>query len=203
MKKFALAATVLACCLTGAFAQGKNAGSIRQIDNYVKTVDKIAANRGSRKIVIADVSDENARRPKWRKFASETAFEKFRQNSETFTITYNWKKTGRTIASNFTEFSSSGDWARYAFHYFRLDGSAAMIRIELRTFNGDFIFIQDRYFDVRGRQINTRSRYLDLRTKKPIKPTNEMRNESNGYLKDNSYYKSVAKLPFVRLLGGK
>lgn len=203
MKRLALAATILACCLTGSFAQGKNAGSIRQIDAYVKAVDKIVANRRSRKIVIADVSDENAGRPKWRKFESETAFEKFRQNSETFTIAYNWKNSGRTVASNFTEFSSSGDWAQYAFHYFRRDGSAAMIRTELRTFNGDFIFIEDRYFDVQGRQINKRSKYLDLGTKEHIKPTKEMRNESSGYLSGSSYYKSVAKLPFVRLLGGK
>lgn len=203
MKRFALAATILAVCLTGAYAQGKNAGSIRQIDAYVEAVDKIVANRRSRRVVIADVSDENERRPKWRKFASETAFERFRQNSETFTIVYNWKKAGRTVASNITEFSSSGDWVQYAFHYFRTDGSAAMIRTELRTFNGDFIFIQDRYFDVQGRQINKRSKYLDLRTKKPIKATKEIRNESNGYLSDSAYYKSVAKLPFVRLLGGK
>ncbi len=175
---------------------------VKQIDTYVRSVDKFIAPKQRLKIVIADVSSQDSNKPKWRRFASEKALAKFRENSETYTIAFNWKRSGRTVASNFTMFSESGDWAQYVYHYFRPDGSAAMIRTEMRTFMGDYIVIHDRYFDTKGRPISRRSKYLDLTTKKPKKPTAEMLDPNSEFFKAD-FYKTVAKLPFARLLGGK
>ena len=182
-------------------AQTNRPAAITQIDRYVRSVDRFVANKKNRKIVVADVAGQSNGKPKWRRFASENELEKFRENSETYTIAFNWKRGGRVVASNFTLFSESGDWAQYVDHYFRPDGTAALIKSELRTFYGDYIVIDIQYFDTRGRLIRKRSKYLDLVTNKPKKPTDEMRNENSGFFR-GTIYKRVSKLPFARLLGG-
>jgi hypothetical protein len=186
---------------TGGSAQNSRSATVRQIDSYVRSLDRFVANEKNKRIVVADTAGQSNGKPKWKRFDSEEALEKFRENSETYTIVYNWKRGGRIVASNFTLFSESGDWAQYIFHYFRSDGTTAMINSELRTFYGDYIVIHIHYFDRHGRLIRKRSKYLDLTTHKPKKPTDEMRNENSGFFR-GTIYKKVTKLPFARLLGG-
>lgn len=188
--------------MADAAAQTNRAAAIKQIDRYVRSVDRFVANLKNKKIVVADVADQGNSKPKWKRFASEKALDNFRESSETYTIAYIWKRGGRTVVSRFTLFSESGDWAQYDSYYFRPDGTTTMFSSELRTFNGDCIVILTHYFDKNGRLIGKRSKYLDLRTKKPIKPTDEMRNENSGFSRGAKYTK-VSKLPFARLLGGK
>lgn len=183
-----------------AIAQADKA-AIKEIDAYCKTVDAVRNKRKSPELVFADVADYNDTgkdKPKWRRFASEKALDKFREKTETYSIAYNWRKGGKIVASNFTLFSGSGDWAKYVYHYFRNDGSLARVESELRTFYGDYIVIRRNYFDRDGKLIRKSVKYLDLTTRKPKKP------EDGGVMGDDpkevDYYKKTSKLPFARLM---
>ena len=118
-----LAATF--CIPTTASAQA----TVVTIDVYCKAVDTLSKKSKEPHLIAADTSDyENSNATaKWRKFASEKELEKFREATETYTIAMNWKKNGKIVASNFTLFSPSGDWAKYVYQYFREDGTLAKV----------------------------------------------------------------------------
>ena len=178
-----------------AFAQ--TAVQVAKIDTYVASVKRITNSKRQPKIVVADAGDYEANKTDWRKFASEKALEKFRETTETYSIAYNWKSGGKLVASNFTDFSPSGDWAQYTFHFFRPDGSVAKVEAETRTFMGDYIIIRDYYLDEKGKVIKTRSRYLDLMSRKPKRPRKEM--TAPDYFSPE-FFTNVDKLPFASLV---
>src|SRR5436190_11162381 len=171
--------------------------SVKEIDAYSKAIDAIHKGNKTPELVFADTADQEDTKPKWRKFASEKVLDKFRENSETYTIAYNWRRGGRIVASNFTLFSGSGDWAKYVYHCFRPDGTLARVESEYRTFMGDYIVIRRHYFDASGKQIKSSVKFLDLTTRKPKKP------EEGGVMGDDpkeiDYYKKTSKLPFAHL----
>lgn len=186
--------------LPAAAQTGKNA-EIKRINAYVKSTDALTKRSKNSQMIFADTSDySEGSRPKWRKFASEKALEKFREKSETYTISYNWLQRGKIVKSNFTLFSPSGDWANYVYHHFREDGSLARAESEMRTFNGDLIIIQDFYFDRKGALLKKTVQYRDLQTNKPIKPTKEFLAGKADFSDDVEYYKKTSKLPFAKLL---
>ena len=198
-KLYFTAIAILLTFTSTALPQSGRSAQTKIIDTYVRSIDKYIEGKGRQKIVVADVSGQDDKKAKWRRFASEKALEKYREGTETYTIAYNWKRAGRTVASNFTMFSGSGDWAQYDHHYFRPDGSAAYIKSELRTFYGDYIVIRERYFDSRGKLLRKQTRYLDLTTHKPKKPTDEMLS-GGSIFSPGATYKKASKLPFARLL---
>jgi hypothetical protein len=175
--------------------------TVGEIDAYVRSVKKITGGTKN-KIVVADTGDYEANKADWKKFASEKALEKHRETSETYSIAYNWKKDGRVVASNFTDFSPSGDWTQYTFHYFRPDGTIVKVEAELRTFNGDWIVERNYWFNKSGKQIKKTSTYRDLDTKKPKKPTPDIKDDSTGAFAV-TYFKAVNKLPFAALLAAR
>jgi|CXWL01.1.fsa_nt_gi hypothetical protein len=198
MKKLNIICVLIMFLTALSFELPAQASEVKKIDAYCKAVDAVRKKRKSPELVFADIADMNEDKEKWRKFASEKALEKFRETTETYSIAYNWRNGGKIVASNFTLFSGSGDWAKYVYHYFREDGSLARVESELRTFYGDFIVIRRRYFDTGGRQISSSIKYLDLKTKKPKKP------EDGGVMGDDpkeiDYYRKTSKLPFAHLL---
>ena len=198
MLKFAATAILVLTAVGLASAQGKNAAEIRRIDTLARTIDRIAKN-DRKKIIIADTVDFDQKKADWKLFESEKALDAFREKTETYTVAFNWLRNGKVIASNFTLFSPSGDWTKYVFHYFRPDGSLAMVKSELRTFFGEYIVREERYFDKRGRILKRSIRYLDLTTGKPKKPTKEMRDDNPSLYKVD-YYLSAGKLPFAKLI---
>src|SRR5215204_2310501 len=175
-------------------AQTNKNAEIKRINSYVKTLDAFVKNKKPH-MIFADTSDYEAdSKPKWQKFASEKALEKFRaETSETYTIAYNWRQKGRIVKSHFTLFSPSGDWTQYVYHNFRADGSLAHAQSEMRTFNGDLIIIQDFYFDRAGRLLKKSVKYRDLQTQKPIKPTKEFLENKADFSDDVEYYKKTNK----------
>ena len=191
---------IAAAALT-ASAQSKRGDEIAKTNVLVRSVDRFLKSE-PKKLVFADTADFDEEKANWKLFESEDALDKFRENSETYTIAFNWKRHGRVIASNFTLFSPSGDWTKYVFHYFRTNGSVALVKSELRTFYGEFIVREDRYFDTHGRLIRKTIHYYDLTTGKPKKPTREMR-ENNPSLYRVDYFTSASKLPFANLLSEK
>ena len=178
-------------------AQTKSSTEVRRIDALAKSIDRVA--KRSKKLVVADTANFDEDKTTWQLFDSEDALEKFRDKTETYTIAYSWKHSGRVIASNFTLFSPSGDWTKYVLHYFRTDGSVGLVRSELRTFYGEFIVKDDRYFDPRGRLIKRTRKYFDLTTGKPKRPTNEMREDNSSFYRVD-YFKKAGDLPFAKLL---
>ena len=176
----------------------QSAAQMSRIDGYVSTVKKFSSSKRQPKIIVADTGDYETEKSDWKKFDSEKALEKYRdEKGETYSIAYNWKKQGKLVATNFTDFSPSGDWSQYTFHYFREDGSLAKVEAELRTFFGDYIALRNYYFDETGKQIKTTTKYLDLNTNKPKKMSKSMMDPISF---KPEIYKTVDKLPFASLV---
>jgi len=195
-KRIFFAFLIFAVSILPIAAQTNKNASIRRIDAYVKTIDAFVGKKKPH-LIFADISDYNDDgKAKWRKFASEKTLEKFRAQSETYTVAYNWRKNGKLVESNFTLFSPSGDWAQYDFHYFRADGTLAKTASELRTFYGDLIVLRDFYYDNKGKLIRQKTRYRDLNTKKPVTKPKDI-DFSDSEVK---IYKTVRQLPFSRLI---
>ena len=203
MKNLGFIATlilVVGCLSPILLAQTKVPPEVKNIDAYCKTVDAVRKKRKNPELVFADTAGQEDDKEKWRSFASVSALDKFRKKTETYTIAYNWRKTGKIVASNFTLFSGSGDWVKYLNHYFRADGSLARVESDYRTFMGDFRVIRVRYFDENGKEIHKTEKILDLATKMPKKaPDGVMGDDPN----EVDYYMTTAKLPFAALLTGK
>lgn len=183
------------------FAQTNKKSEVKRIDAYCKTVDKFVESHKNSQLVFAEVLQND--KPKWRKFASEKALGKFRENSEIYTIAYNWQKNGKIVMSNFTLFSGSGDWVQYVSHYFHENGTLAKAESELRTFYGNLIVSQDFYFDKRGKLRKKNLQYLDLETQKIVKANDEFLDAHEGFLNQIDYFKNTSKLPFAYLLKRK
>lgn len=178
--------------------QSKNAVEIKKIDAMAKSIDRtVKIDQG--RVIVADIAVFDKDKPEWKVFESEKALEKFREQTETYTIAFNWKRRGKVIASNFTLFSPSGDWSKFIFHYFRADGTLALVKSELRTFYGDYIVKENRYFDLSGRVIKKSIKYFDLTSGKRKKPSRELRGDNPSLYKVD-YFLNAKKLPFAHLI---
>lgn len=184
-------------------AQAAKRTATQQIDTYCKSVEKFTIAQEKAALIFADTSGDEGGKPKWKKFASQEAHEKFRESSETYEIAYAWRRNSRLVAANFTYFSESGDWAKYVNHCFRADGSLAKVSIDYRTFYGDFILLKDMYFSTAGRLLKVKSKTLDLTTHEPKKVGRDYLDENAGHINSVGYYMSVGKLPFAHLLKPK
>ena len=87
----------------------------------------------------------------------------------------------------------------YIFHCYRADGTLAQVRSELRTFYGDYIVTQTRYFNGRGKQISKTVKYQDLTSHKLKKPTSDF----DSSFSDDDIFMTTAKLPFAKLITKK
>ncbi len=184
-----LAGLILSLSLSIA-GQTRSSSTIRSIDAYVRSMDAFVSSRKEPDLVVADTAEINASKPAWKRFESAAALDKAREEHETYTIAYNWKRNGRIAAANFTYFSPSGDWSQYVNHYFRSDGTLAMVSAELRTFMDDCVVRQRFYFNSAGKRLMKTLRYFDLNTDRPRKRclgADALRFE---------FSTSIAKLPF-------
>ncbi|HEV7698944.1 MAG TPA: hypothetical protein VGO43_01810 [Pyrinomonadaceae bacterium] len=198
--KSLLAIGLTACGILTLCSSSAAQSTAVEIDKYVRSVKKTEGARN--RTIVADTATEEQTKAHWRVFPTEKALDRFREKSETYSIAYNWKLNGKLATSHFTDFSASGDWTEYTFHYFRPDGTIAKVEAELRTFYGDWIVIRHYYFDPAGKQIKKTSKYLDLTTNKPKKPTPEMPDVDAGVFAV-TFYKRTNKLPFAGLVGVK
>lgn len=174
---------------------------VKSIDAYCKTIDSLAEKAKRPDLIFADTAnyEDQSTKPKWQRFTSEKALEKFRTRNETYSIAYNWLKGNKLVASNFTNFSASGDWTMYISHTYRSDGTLARVISELRTFVGNYIITQTRYFNVNGKLIMRTVMYQDLISHEPKKASSE----NDAYFTDDDIYKTAAKLPFAKLIKKK
>ena len=196
---FIIGAVLLANSLAGA----QSASQIRKIDAYVATVKRVSASTRNPKTIVADTAEYDSGKTHWQKFASEKVLEKFRDKTETYSIAYNWISKGKLVQTNFTDFSPSGDWAQYTFHYFWPDGTIAKVEAEMRTFMGDYIIKRDFYMDAKGKVIKKTTGYFDLTTRKPKKPNKDILGDENSGFAEITFYRTTDKLPFASLIGIK
>jgi hypothetical protein len=166
----------------------------KQIDTLAKAIERATKGQKEPDLVFADTGEFDENKPNWQRFASTKELDKSRETKETYSIAFNWRSKGKLTASNFTFFSPSGDWAQYVDHYFRPDGSTALVKAELRTFEGECAIKQKYYFDRKGRRLRRTVAYFELSTNKPKKPC-----LGADALKFD-YYRSVSRLPFASLL---
>ena len=149
-------------------------------------------------MIFADVSQ--TKKSKWRKFSSEKGLENFRKNTETYSISYNWKRNNKIIQSNFTLFSESGDWVNYIYYYFSENGTLAKIETEYRTFYGHFIAKQIIYFSPNGKMLKRNINYYDLKKETPINTPEKWLPDNLEIMNDFSFYKTIDKLPYSHFL---
>jgi hypothetical protein len=204
MRKIAFIAAFMVLSFVGTVlevsAQRKVSPEVKKIDAYVKTVDAVRNKLKKPSLIFGDTASTESDTEKWQKFASVKALETFRTRNEVYDIAYNWVTRGNIVQSTFTLSSQSGDWAKYNDHYFRADGSLAMIESDYRTFLGNFMVVRRRYFDKTGKQIHMTAKFLDIRSKKPKKHTDGVMGDDPDEV---DYYLRTAKLPFAALLKGK
>ena len=177
-----------------AFGQRASSAEIKKIDTLGRSIERMTDRSKRPDLVVADTADYDVEKPDWRTFKSIKELDKFRENQETYSIAYNWRSKGKLAASNFTLFSPSGDWTQYVEHYFRPDGSAALIKAELRTFMDDCVIKQKYYVGAKGKILKKKVAYFDLKTNK-----RKRRCLGADALKFDDY-STVAKLPFASLL---
>lgn len=169
---------------------------VKQIEAYAETIADFVEKQGKPHLIIADVSDyTEAKKPVWKKFASEDEFEKARETTEAYTIAYIWQKGGKTVAVNFTYSSPSGDWAHFIVNTYRADGTLAKTDSRLNTFYGDAAILRTFYFDAKGKKLKETVKYQDLQSDQPFDPKTR-----DFFDQEAQIYKNVNGLPFANLL---
>ena len=193
MSKLALL-LILCWCLadstTGFGYQGQKSVEVSAIDAYGKQIDSFIKHNPKRHRIFSNMSDNDTER--WREFRSQRQLDKAKEGNIDETA-FVWSKSGSVVGANFTFQSGSGDWAQYVMYYFRADGSLAKIQAQLNTFHGNVSVARDKSYSRSGKVLREITRYLDLKTQKPIKPADFMDEEI-------PVYQNVRKLPFFKLL---
>lgn len=181
--------TLLTITIFAGNAWGQKAAEIKRIDHYVRQLTTFVEKPSARLEIYADVSKTT--KPVWRKFRSEKSLEKFRKSNDVYEIAYVWRKNARVVVVNFMFTSGSGDWAHFVFHRFRHDGSLAKVEAELRTFYGRMGVERTYYYRRNGKLITNRTKYSDMTTGKPKKPSDDF------YDNKVRIYKTTKRLPFL------
>ncbi len=196
--KIFISVLVLALISLFVYAQRSDeSDTVRRIDDYSKTLNDFVRKNKSPHLIFADISDYEKQR--WKKFESEKALDEFRENSESFSIAYNWQINGKIAVSNFTLSGESGDWVKYVHLYFREDGTLAKANSQLSTFYGNFSLLQDIYFDQNGQILKNTSKYLSVKTNE-IKFPDKSNIIDNGDRINPFYFMTNDKLPYNHLL---
>lgn len=172
----------------------QNPADIASIEAYSKQMDAYATRNARAGRLFGDTANyENGDEPAlWKEFPTKRAL----QRAEVYSAATVWTgSTGEAVVVRIDLTSPSGDWAQYNNYYYRSDGSLAKLHAEMRTFMGDVIIIRDRFYDQKGKQLQEKTSYLDLQTRKPKKV-------SEGDFMDipPEVYAKTSALPFYAVL---
>jgi hypothetical protein len=177
-----------------AVLQAQNPADIASIEAYSKQMDASAKRNARAGRLFGDTANyENGDEPAlWKEFPTKRAL----QRAEVYSAATVWTgQTGEPVVAKIDLTSPSGDWAQYNNYYYRSDGTLAKLHAEMRTFMGDVIIIRDRFYDSKGKQLQEKTSYLDLQTRKPKKV-------SEGDFMDvpPEVYAQTSALPFYAVL---
>jgi hypothetical protein len=168
---------------------------VKPIEAYAKSIEDFVVSEKQPHLIFAEVSDYNkADDAIWKKYASEEEFEKAREDKESFTIAYIWRKGGDIVAANFTYTSPSGDWAQFVFSVYRKDGSLAKVNRELRTFMGEIIVNRIHIYDKEGKLLKATKNFRELSTQKPIPEPGSFADV------DADIHMKTSDLPFTKMI---
>jgi len=158
--------------------------------------------------VFADVSDQVMARKgqgKWREFRGPADMKDAGQEGAPNTQALVWRSRDGVLFVRMFFQSGSGDWAHFADHCFRSDGTLARFTDTLSTFNaglldeeiegnndGGVSRVRIKHFSPDGTVLKERSRLLDLKTRRPVK--------RSFVDQDDIAYRRISDLPFFDLL---
>jgi hypothetical protein len=182
MKRLLIVTFILLSACLPALSQ-INRSAIGEIDTYTKGIDRFIKSKPKSRL-FRDVS--TSQKSNWREVRAKQA-EGLYETAEV------WTREGKVVAANFALSSPSGDWMHFINYYFRADGSLAKIEAQLNTFYGNVSVLRKRYYDANRKQLKATERYLDLETRKAVKPPDFIDHQI-------PMYSRVATLPFGRLL---
>lgn len=180
--------------------------TVVEIDRRCRAAEAKTTRKPDR--VFADTSEKVLPRSgegSWREFPNPRALEGVGEDGAPNTQAFVWRFADGVVLVQMFFQSGSGDWAHFADHCFRVDGTLARVQSTLNTFNaglldeefekgneGGVSRIRTKYFDRDGRLLRKTSRLLDLATKKPIR---------RSFMdQDDIIFKVMSALPFYRLL---
>lgn len=170
-----------------------------QIDAYCDPLDVRASAHSVPERIFANTADDYGRNSKWREFQSVEELEKFREESETFFIAYNWFTESRLTLTSFTVFSGSGDWAKYVSSCYRENGTLARVSIDYRTFYGHFRMDRSVYFAPKGVELYETKEFRRLDSEELFQPDQETLDE-NSSLASKDFFMTVKNIPYSKLL---
>jgi len=188
---------VLLLFVSFVLAQPGSLATRTQIDVYAKNISRYTDHHRKGAIAFADVSSYGSTDEDWKKIGSWDDLDNYTADHDAYGLALVWKQNGKVTAANFTYTSPSGDWNDYVNHYFRPDGTLALVTSEFRTFANTCVAKQRLYFDRKGKGIKKTVNYSDLETGRRKAPC--LGDESLKF----TYYESVARLPFSGLLSSK
>jgi len=188
---------ILLLTVSFVFAQPASLATRTQIDAYAKQISRYTDRHRNGAVAFADVSPYGSSDENWKKIGSWDDLDNYSADHDAYGLALVWKQNGKVTATNFTYTSPSGDWNDYVNHYFRPDGTLALVTSESRTFANTCVAKQRFYFDRKGKQIKKTVSFSDLETGRRKAPC--LSDESLKF----TYYQSVTKLPFAGLLNGK
>jgi len=185
---------IVVVAFTGAVSQTRKSDSVASISGYAAAIERIT-NSKSKHRIFADVSSGYENGPEaWKEFRSERERTKAESGDNMNQIASVWSKNGKVVVTKLSLTSPSGDWVHFINYYYREDGTLAKTQAQLNTFYGDVSVLRELYFQTSGKVIRSTTRYLDLKTKKPIRKPAEF------FDQEVPVYKTVSELPFAKLL---
>jgi len=200
--KALLAYTVLSLMVVANAAGEKRAvtSTAEGIHSYCRNVAAFATQQEGAKLIFAEVcptrSCGGAAQTTWRKLADASALEEVRTSGGGDSAAFVWFEDDKLVEANFTFQSGSGDWVNYANYCFRPDGSLALLKSTLNTFYGEMSVERETLFSADGTTLDSSTRYLELRTRKP-------KRSAAGFIDEKApVYRSVFDLPFLVISPG-
>ena len=179
--------------------------TVAEIDKRCSSAEK--ASHSKPDLVFADVSDQVIARKgqgKWREFRDPADLKGVTEEGAPNTQAFVWRFPDGVLFVQMFFQSGSGDWAHFANHCFRTDGTLARVTDTLNTFNaglldeeiegdndGGVSRVRIKYFSSDGTLLKKKSRLLDLKTRKPVK---------RSFMdQDDIAYRRISDVPFFDL----
>jgi hypothetical protein len=209
MTRSAPISAVLFCLAhVGTAVAATNAASlptVAEIDRRCAAAEKASRSKPDR--VFADVSDQVMARKgqgKWREFRDSADLKGVTEEGAPNTQAFVWRFPDGVLFVQMFFQSGSGDWAHFADHCFRADGTLARVADTLNTFSaglldeefesgneGGVSRVRIKYFSSDGTLLKKKSRLLDLKTRKPVK---------RSYMdQDDVAYQRISDVPFFEI----
>ena len=186
----AMVGIALAALVTVAPATG-SPGDVSSIRSYRSKVDAyVRLHKDSFDAVRKDRGPLNDGNGRWQRWPVSSRYDQLDSDAGARI----WRRNGVVTLVVFTIQSDSRDWALFASHYYRPDGSLAMLESTLNTFAGEVTVERDWYYAADGSVLDFKSRCYRLGTRERLRPCGDF------YDVPVPVYPTVTKLPFHHLL---